>query len=491
MQELFMKKDEQEFSPSPKLYSLDQKSVLFQPGSDYPIPKLSLLTDMVARTKASGRFIDVSQFIVVGVQHFLETTVTLFDAIIELGVDPRRMIFMGKCYSTAPEIEKQVRKRGIHVIPSDKPRRAGEYEEYCQDGIAKMWELAIQLIERTDATGIIIIDDGGRCFEGMPESLALRYPVAAIEQTRAGLYSEAVNLLPFPIIKVATSAVKRILEPRMIAEAVVKRVKALIPELKPDNETVFGIIGNGAIGDAICRFLLSEQYKVVVYDQNENSFMGAVEKGFFRVETIGELITTANIIFGCTGKDVTEGIDVLSIAKKHKKLISCTSEDKEFRSLLRSISRESRILMDTLGDIVCFTKNGGKITILRGGFPINFDRKPWNVPADQIELTQGLLLGGFIQAATVASKPVNDSFTINRGSRQALDVHLQRYAALHWLQHQSVEKWPLKYQEAFSSLEWIAGNSDGGKYKSTFLTECFKELPKAVEEQVTPLRAKL
>jgi len=476
-------------------YEVTVNQSFFKPkekNKEYPIPQLELLDDMVATVKDKHILPDLSNTIFIGVQHILETTVTLFDSLIAIGIKPENMYFSGKCYSTSPEIEQQVRKRGINLMPSNKPEEPGEYQKYCTKGITKMWELCVEEISQKRVDMIIILDEGGRCLETMPEFIGLNYRVAAIEQTRGGLYSEAVALLPFPLIEVASSAVKKILEPPLIAEAILNRFKLLLGGLNPPQNTIFGIVGNGAIGYGLCRYILSQGYKVVVYDQNENAFENIVEVTFFRLSSIESVISSANIIFGCTGKDITEGIDVLSIVKKEKRFISCTSEDKEFKSLLRLMSSKHAVAVDTLSDIVCLSHNDSKIIVAQGGFPFNFDRKPWNVPARDIEVTQGLLLGACIQAMTSATKPVSDGKTINKGSRQSLNPFIQSFVALHWLKKRNIEKHAAQKTEAFANIEWIKKNSGGEYHQNSLIGICFNAEKNVTSISNTPIiKAKL
>lgn len=466
------------------------KATFFKPA-EYKIPRLPIVDGMVSLVKQCKMLPDLGNTYFIGVQHILETTVTLFDALIEIGVKPENMYFSGKCYSTAPEIEEQVLKRGIKLMPSNKPEEPGEYEKYCRKNISRMWERFIGEINNKHVDRIIILDEGGRCLEGMPEFIGFKYCLAAIEQTRAGLYSESVNLLPFPLIEVASGAVKKILEPPLIAEAILNRFKNLLTRLNPGQNTVFGIIGNGAIGNGLCRYLLTQGYTVIVYDQDENAFQNIIDNKFYRLGSIEEIIAGSNIIFGCTGKDVTEKIDILSLVKKDKIFISCTSEDKEFRTLLRAMASQKVVSVDTLSDMVCLSANRSKIIILQGGFPFNFDRKPWNVPARDIEVTQGLLFGSCIQAISSATKPIEDGTTINRGSRQSLNPLIQHYVALRWLSKQKEGRYPHKIIEAFSDLQWIQKSSGGEYHENSFITMCFNPEINSQELHNTAPRAKL
>jgi hypothetical protein len=80
--------------------------------------------------------------------------------------------------------------------------------------------------------------------------------MAGIEQTRGGLYSPAINSLPFPLIEVASSAIKRHLESPLIVEAIIKKLHNALGTRKDIHlNTVFGVIGNGAIGSSVTRYL--------------------------------------------------------------------------------------------------------------------------------------------------------------------------------------------------------------------------------------------
>jgi len=72
--------------------------------------------------------------------------------------------------------------------------------------------------------------------------------------------------------------------------------------------------------------------------------------------------------------------DLFRLSPKTKTLISCSSEDKEFLSLLRVINNTSLNVFDPLDDIEYISEFGAKIHLLRGGFPVNFDNSGESVP---------------------------------------------------------------------------------------------------------------
>jgi hypothetical protein len=100
----------------------------------------------------------------------------------------------------------------------------------------------------------------------------------------------------------------------------------------------------------------------------------------------------------------------------------------------------------------------GEITILRGGFPLNFDGTGESVRAADIQMTRGLLLGGVVQAAVgcVKGRPCNVDRERLSGSVQqiAVDLYFEANPANRsWYDPQVLR--------GFRDLAWIAGNSGG------------------------------
>lgn len=457
----------------------------------HPIPKLPIIDLMVEKApKLLLPTLDKVAF--VGVQHILETTATLFKGLIDLGVGPENMFFAGKPYSTSPEVAAAISDLGITLVPGAHHKIVGQYQQACREGSNKMWQRFIESIKSKSIEKIVVLDDGGRVLEAMPSFLKYDYMITGIEQTRGGLYSPSLASLPFPLIEVATSAVKCMVESPLIAEAVLNRVRPIMRKICAEpGKTVFGVVGNGAIGFAITNYLLTNGFKVVVYDENGLSFNGHRERNgsryLYRVNSSAAVIANSDCIFGCTGRDITEGIDVFGIATTDKIFISCTSEDKEFLSLLKKIANVSYSGFDPLGDILYTTECGGKISILSGGFPINFDRKPWNVPASDIEVTQGLLFGACLQAMRCATTPVGDGWTVN-GHKLCLNPHIQRYVATMWGGKQPQKRYPEGFFSRFHDVDFIAAKS-GGAYKADHLLEqVFGSMHKTKESTVPKLK---
>lgn len=302
-------------------------------SDNYPIPKLKLLDQIVERILSSSTPIDFKKIIIVAVQHNLETTVTLFKALQRFGI--KNIYTLGKCYSDSEVIVNAMYANGIELIRSSRPNTLGHYSEAARHDIDLLWKTCLEHIKNIEGIErIIILDDGGSCLMRTPLALLKKYKLAGVEQTRGGLYNHTVNSLPFPIVNVALSALKRYIEPPFIAKAVLRKVDLLLKEYHLINETglpventVMGVAGIGAIGEAIAKYLCSLGYIVNIYDKDENIIMKASIKGAYRVDSLKDLFIRSRCIFGCTGVDLTADLALDEIIKNDTLLISCSSEE--------------------------------------------------------------------------------------------------------------------------------------------------------------------
>jgi S-adenosylhomocysteine hydrolase len=436
------------------------------------IPKLEVLDRITDLILAQQNLPNMNEIIFVGVQHILETTVTLFDALIKLGIQPQNMYFTGKSYSSSAAIEQAIYSRQINLIANVEQNNFGEFQKTFALQIKKLWDTVIKDLEQKDIKRIIILDDGGRCLAATPNLLKCKYSIVGIEQTRGGLYNLAIDRLPCAVIEVASSAVKKHVEPPLIAEAVLGKLKNYLKDYENPSQLVFGVVGNGSIGEAVINYLLRNNHNVVVWDEDANSFV--VHKKIFRVSSIELLIANSNVIIGCTGRDITSGVDTLKIADRNKCFISCSSEDKEFLSLLKQIAQNNRLKVNPLNDIVYIKNKYVAITVPSGGFPINFDGSPWNVPANDIAITQGLLLNACVQALFLDSKLVADGIFINKHSRYCLDPYAQKATFKIWAALQHNRSYEQQFLDAFDDIDWIAKNSGGEYHENQYMRDCYQ-----------------
>lgn len=468
--------------------------------SSHPVPQLPLLKDMVRMIKKNLDLGDLQDVVIVGAQHILETTVSFFKALIDIGIPPQNIWMIGKIYSTSVPVAMAARELGINLMDDAMPETPDGYQKANRAAINSMWDRLRLFIKGKNIKRIIVVDDGGRVIDATPEDFRVNFRMAVLEQTRGGLYSSGVQEFLGPVISVAQSAVKKkFLEPLMIAKALFRTEKA-IQALGIDHKTVCGVVGNGAIGGALADYLLKKGVAIVVYDPNPNAFQELRGKKLCRVSSIEKVIANSRVIFGGAGRDITQSLsieDIFSLTRD-KIFVSTTSEQNEFLTLLKAMTmilqRDQTITsFNPLGDIVCTNSNGRSITVKNMGYPFNFpirDSKgnwiqPWNVPAHHIQNTQCMMLGGTVQAIHSATLPIFDGITINNPRILALDPFIQRSCALPFWErygHEFRDLYSFDKAKLFKNIPWIIENSGGEYIEYLALKRCFESVSQSSEK---------
>ena len=404
------------------------------------------------------------------VQHLIDTTVDLFQALIDIGAKPENIFVIGKHYSNCIKVVKQLKQLGIYIHKLTPLTVLGEFTEAFNYDLIGFWEKAKSNIIKNKSEGIVILDDGGRCLQIVRHDKVNNLPIIGIEQTRAGLYNPDVFNSKIPYIDVARCAAKKVLEPSIIIEEILVSVTDKL--LSMSENAVYGIIGTGVLGQALTNNLLKSGYsKIVLYDKNQDFHNKFTSKKIFWAKSIDELFLKADYIFGCTGRDITEGLDFEKIIKKNKVFISCSSEDIEFLSLLKSSRNYIKKSGATpLQDLFYKLNNNAYIKIISGGFPINFNRIKEISPRNKIQLTRGLLLAALSQAGALCHNIRTHSFSTNRIMLSPL---LQKAITNIWRKH--IEKDYLSEELAkFEDIHWIEKNSEGFFHKEN--RHCCKNL---------------
>jgi S-adenosylhomocysteine hydrolase len=333
--------------------------------------------------------LDFSRVRIIGVQHILETTHGMFQALYQLGLKPENISVLGKCYSTCKEVYEEMIEDGIDVSEgsfSYYPNRS--YDEVFAEEVHKFLSIRIHNLIQSDFDCIIVLDDGGKCIEFLrKEMLSSSTPIIAIEQTSSGYEAIRSHFLPFPVINVARSPLKLKLESPMIAEAAAERLYAKLHEKKICVEEAL-VIGGGAIGQAIQK-RLSKDMKIMIYDRDD-------ALSDYQSENLQDLIKHFPLILGCTGKTSVPYTWHSSI-QPGTILVSVSSSDREFDAhYLRKNSVEAHSCRDDL------LVNG--FLLVNSGFPVNFDGCRENIEVELIQLTIALITGGILQAFQFLSK---------------------------------------------------------------------------------------
>jgi len=357
--------------------------------------------------------------VIVYIHHALQTSINVVNSLILMGATPAFIYILGKSYSENKAVVAHMKALGVTYIDSSDQAGFGEYKRAFKSDIDYLWTLVEKYLD-SRIKDILVLDHGGHAIDSIPHTILSSYKIIGIEKTTAGTMGyDAENKPNIPIINVAGCAAKRLLESPLIAHAVSSKVESIIKTIS--KEKVCAVIGFGAIGQSVANVLKSLGKQILVYDKNHTTSADY---------SLEDIIEKSDYIFGCTGTDVTYNI-VHSIVQTQgtKFFLSCSSEDKEFLFLLQEITKSKSFNQNKLFDDLVFnTKSGGKIVIVNGGFPVNFDNSGESVPAQDIQLTRALIVGGVIDAIKM-----NQSQHVFQNNLYKLSAGIQKTIVTNWL----------------------------------------------------------
>jgi S-adenosylhomocysteine hydrolase len=387
---------------------------------------MPLLSEIVEQFKNT---IDFDNCLFLCVQHLMLTNIDLFSSLIRLHAKPSNIYVMGKRYSANKKAIDILKNMNINVMPMHKQNESTiPYKNALCDDIDEMINSLLKTNKINTYKNIFILDDGGYFLSRYSKVNELYHSrVIGIEQTSSGL--NLVQNTNFPIIEVASSALKQQVESIMIARTIYEKS----PQLFRDTNKKFSVIGLGVIGRAMVDLFNQLGIIPFVYDNNNLKYKDISHVNI--VKSCDEAFHCGDLIFGCTGNDLTLDMSKESICLNNKTLISCSSADVEFRSLLKYGGHGK----DTpLSDVVIQQSNGALIRIINGGFPVNLNRAGSSVKACDIQLTRALLLAGLIQAYFVNQAN-------NSPKRIMLDPSFQQMILKQWIRYGSnyVTKHPI------------------------------------------------
>lgn len=425
--------------------------------------KLPVLNLLIKKSLSSIGPEPLANTTVVYVHHALASSLSLLKAKIQLGLQPKNIFVLNKHYSECRSVVLDIKNLNVNYQPCSEQVSLGRFSHSFAYDISLLWHKVLSTKQETD--NLIIMDHGGYALNYIPLEILKMYNVIGIEKTTGGFLNGNLEGLPFPIIDIATCAAKKILESPLIAEAVVAKLMPLIPIKQ--NHLTCGVIGYGAIGKAIAKKLTSMGHRVITHDKNSCEPEKKQENELIVIDNLTAAIGFSDYIFGCTGRDIASSIDLFRLCPKDKVLISCSSEDKEFLSLIQYIQRKQPIThVNPLSDIIWKNDVGANIRIVRGGFPVNFDGSNESVPNKDIQLTRALVLAGALQAVEFFKKNNN---LIKQSRIYMLNPNIQKFIVNHWVKVQNPGRFDQAIISKFQDEKWIIKNSGGIYFKDSAL----------------------
>ena len=232
--------------------------------------------------------------------HFLEENVGLLLSFVRMGVNPEDVLAIDKGDSTKhrKEITATFKKLGFEVNILD--NTAVAEDRLLKDGK----KFITEFIEKRKDKKIVILDDGA-IVSKILTSHSYDNVKAFVELTVTGLKRIKdlnVDELPYPVLNVAKSKLKRFITYKEIANTIFTRSIELLGGKKLVGRTVIQL-GYGDLG-----IILAERYrqygsKVIVIEPDVLKCIDAAEKGFITFRTLEEAIQYEKpfLIVGASG----------------------------------------------------------------------------------------------------------------------------------------------------------------------------------------------
>jgi hypothetical protein len=358
---------------------------------------------------------------ILAVQHLLGASLPFFDMFEKGGVKPSDIHLIGKAYSSHPLIINQLQKRGYHLSFDDifYNDTTQPYETILENRIAQEFQKLHEKMSGKQKW--LIIDDGAKAIKLLHKRYrSITGNFTCVEQTSRG--SRVVNSLDLlcPVIDVARSKTKTILEAPMIAESMVEEFVALLKQWQrskiyrlADNKVL--LLGYGFIGESVAPRLLKHGFDVVIHDPDSDRMLQASLKGLTTIKSLEEVYKKISVLVGCSGTQVIPEEDFAKL-KNGTMIVNMASTDTEFSSW-KLRARGKIIYQNILASDLQYLKaymplpwrslyevsldKDKYFYLANGGFPIDFCGKINPVPLKDIQLTSSLLFAGSLQAVQV------------------------------------------------------------------------------------------
>jgi len=390
-------------------YSLDQE-----------IPDhLPLLDFLVSRYKKQQPLKNITALFF---QHQLSDQVPMVRALIDLGLSAENIYWVDIPYTSNKCTRDALKKLGdINFFTCEDYDLLHPYAAYQRRRAIKIYKKMLSL----NPERLLVLDDGAyfleaaSYFENRPSRCVI------VEQTSRGMIKLENNkamqhlLKYFPIINVARSTLKSKLESPFIGKSVCAALDYhLEPYLKKSKKTIRCLIlGYGNIGRAVAQHLKSIDKiladNIFIHDTNHNNDDSDNNK-IHDIDLYNKWDhsnqETFDLVIGCTGNTSFDFGDYV-LLNNNAVLVSASSGAIEFnrRNMIEQglLSELDDVWIGEIKNDRCLHSDisihfpGRDVTLLNGGFPINFDGRMTISKSNQIQITSSLMLEAAVMSTTL------------------------------------------------------------------------------------------
>lgn len=391
---------------------------------DSSIPEnLPLLDALVSQQRDRQPLAGYTVFLV---QHQLANQVPMVKALIDLGVNAGKIHWLDIPYTAHHEVCTFVQNE--FNVPSENfsdpdYRALDPYVPYQR-------RRALECLQRfidDPPEKLLVLDDGAYFLEALSSIHPGRRParIAIVEQTTRGLIKMQENAAlratgnTVPIVNVAGSVPKRILEPPFIA-------MAICASLKPHLDDHFAgggrrcrclILGYGSIGEQVASFVRRyfglERDQVYVYDTDSRHIETARDRGFKWWDS-EDLNTRFDLVIGCSGRasfkvgDYAYLEDGALLASASSGVVELSRRDFIDLADVSDIDDieidRARLDNESIHTDLHFRLVDRTAIFVNAGFPVNFDGRITVVPTRYIQPTPTMMVQAAIQAVATSDR---------------------------------------------------------------------------------------
>jgi S-adenosylhomocysteine hydrolase len=362
------------------------------------------------------------------IQHQLGSIVPMVQALLALGLDPRRTFFVDIPYTTNDEVREALEQLGLPA--SNFTPSAYDLEQpYAAYQRRRVQDLAVDVLGELGPDDPLLVLDDGAYFVEAASCHARRFgDLRVVEQTTRGLIklradaAMAQYVASISLVDVAGSAPKAHWEGPWIGEAVCRALhRSLGNEFEIDSDERALVTGYGVIGTAVAESLSEElgvaPARIHVLDPSPDAKRRAVGRGFVPWDRSSAEPMRFKLVVGCSG-ETSFGIgdrvfleDGAVLASASSGSAECSRE--QFVELADTHPSDDIAVLDretlatrSIHDPIDVHLVDRTVRFLNGGFPVNFDGRVNCVAPERIQVTRALMIGAALQAVETHERGV-------------------------------------------------------------------------------------